>query len=416
METVTKMSSPKEERSFRNTFPDFTSDALPPLNKNKELEGDFQSKILSAIEKLLNTLDEKAEDDGKDYSIYTGSSGHALLHLHLYMNFPGVQDQADLYKALNWLKPILGRLKGSKPSMLCGISGPLAIAAVVYDKLGEKKISGEYVAKVLALCEEVCNDFSIPDELLFGRAGYLSALLFLQQHLGPQVINNDMVVKVVDAILVSGQDLAKRKHYKHPLMYEWHDKAYLGAAHGLAGIFFILLQVSDPSVQKQIREFVKPCVDYMLTLRFASGNCPSSLESTGGDKLVHWCHGAPGWMYMLVLAFKIFKDMRYLEAAKDCAKVTWERGILYKGYGLCHGTAGNAYSFLFLYKATQDPRYLYYACKFAEWCCDYGKHGCHKPDRPYSLFEGMAGTVYFLVDLLHPQNAAFPTFEFNTNI
>nr|KAI8726132.1 lanC-like protein 2 [Biomphalaria glabrata] len=95
------MSSPKEERSFRNTFPDFTSDALPPLNKNKELEGDFQSKILSAIEKLLNTLDEKAEDDGKDYSIYTGSSGHALLHLHLYMNFPGVQDQADLYKALN---------------------------------------------------------------------------------------------------------------------------------------------------------------------------------------------------------------------------------------------------------------------------------------------------------------------------
>lgn len=26
--------------------------------------------------------------------------------------------------------------------------------------------------------------------------------------------------------------------------------------------------------------------------------------------------------------------------------------------------------------------------QFAEWCLDYGAHGCRVPDRPYSLFEG----------------------------
>lgn len=26
--------------------------------------------------------------------------------------------------------------------------------------------------------------------------------------------------------------------------------------------------------------------------------------------------------------------------------------------------------------------------QFAEWCLDYGAHGCRIPDRPYSLFEG----------------------------
>ena len=34
------------------------------------------------------------------------------------------------------------------------------------------------------------------------------------------------------------------------------------------------------------------------------------------------------------------------------------------------------------------------------------------PDRPYSLFEGMAGLVTLLLDLQDPENAMFPCFEF----
>jgi hypothetical protein len=30
------------------------------------------------------------------------------------------------------------------------------------------------------------------------------------------------------------------------------------------------------------------------------------------------------------------------------------------------------------------------------------------PDRPYSLYEGLAGTVCFLTDLLQPEKASFP--------
>ena len=28
-------------------------------------------------------------------------------------------------------------------------------------------------------------------------------------------------------------------------MFEWHEKKYLGAAHGLAGILYILMQASE---------------------------------------------------------------------------------------------------------------------------------------------------------------------------
>lgn len=28
--------------------------------------------------------------------------------------------------------------------------------------------------------------------------------------------------------------------------------------------------------------------------------------------------------------------------------------------------------------------------QFADWCMNYGKHGCRTPDTPFSLFEGNA--------------------------
>lgn len=81
------------------------------------------------------------------------------------------------------------------------------------------------------------------------------------------------------------------------------------------------------------------------------------------------------------------------------------------GYGLCHGASGNAYSFLRMFQLTQDQKYLYRAIKFAEWCCDYGSHNCRTPDTPFSLFEGLAGSLFFLADILRPFDAKFPAFQ-----
>jgi len=39
--------------------------------------------------------------------------------------------------------------------------------------------------------------------------------------------------------------LAKRRNFtaKSPLIYEWYQEYYVGAAHGLAGIYYYLMQV-----------------------------------------------------------------------------------------------------------------------------------------------------------------------------
>ena len=81
--------------------------------------------------------------------------------------------------------------------------------------------------------------------------------------------------------------------------------------------------------------------------------------------------------------------------------------------GLCHGIAGNAYLFLLVYRLTEfDARFLYRALRFAEFM--FTKE-CQEnsllPENPYSLFEGLAGTVCFLSDLLRSEQAEFPFFN-----
>lgn len=95
-----------------------------------------------------------------------------------------------------------------------------------------------------------------------------------------------------------------------------------------------------------------------------------------------------------------------------CSDKVWNSGLLTKGPGICHGVAGNGYVHLLLYRLTNEDKYLYRALKFAEFLEDQEfKRTARKPDNPFSLYEGLAGTVCFLIDLLNPKQAEFPFFD-----
>ena len=54
------------------------------------------------------------------------------------------------------------------------------------------------------------------------------------------------------AILESGKTMSaeQKKTDRCPLLYEWHKKQYIGAAHGMAGIYYMLMQVRN---QKRLK-------------------------------------------------------------------------------------------------------------------------------------------------------------------
>ncbi|GAA6107114.1 lanC-like protein 2 [Tachysurus ichikawai] len=370
----------------------------------------FQKKVQNKIKDLLQQMEEGLKTaDPHDFSTYTGWTGIALLYLQLHRVS---SDSSYLQRSLDYVKRALRNLNGRKVTFLCGDAGPLAVAAVVHHRLKNQDDSKECLSKLLQLQRSVISPDEVPDELLYGRAGYLYALLYVNKEIGPETVDDNIIAMVVTAILESGKNLSReeKKTERCPLLYEWHKKQYVGAAHGLAGIYCMLMQPMAKVNPEILTELLRPSIDYVRHKKFRSGNYPSSL-SNETDRLVHWCHGASGVVHMLLMAHKVFKDEKYLKDAAECGDVIWQRGLLRKGYGICHGTAGNGYAFLSLYKLTQEQKYLYRACKFAEWCLDYGTHGCRIPDRPYSLFEGMAGAIHFLSDLTQSEASCFPAFE-----
>ena len=98
------------------------------------------------------------------------------------------------------------------------------------------------MSKLLQLFTEQKSTFAkLPSELLFGHCGYLYALLLVRTHL-PKLVDDSVIAEVATVVLDIGERQREAK-YNSPVMYSWHGKHYLGAAHGLAGILTLLLQV-----------------------------------------------------------------------------------------------------------------------------------------------------------------------------
>jgi len=227
---------------------------------------------------------------------------------------------------------------------------------------------------------------SQPDELLYGRAG-LALLLSYFQKKGVILARPGIVQEVLQTIDVE----------QYP--WTWHGKVYYGGAHGTSGILLALKRLQVFSSDSFLQDLV-----YYASL--PSGNFKSSAGSSR-DELVQWCHGATGFVPLL-LAYA--KDQNipsttstdYEQRAVAALNVIWERGLLHKGCGVCHGVAGNGYAFLSMYLHCGQAEYLTRALHFASFIVAQGAQNCcAKANFPASLFEGLAGTVHFLLDILH---------------
>ncbi len=142
--------------------------------------------------------------------------------------------------------------------------------------------------------------------------------------------------------------------------------------------------------------------------------------------LVQICHGAPGLLLLLAAAQGIpglekYQSPDWDEAIRLGSQRIWEEGLLSKGAGLCHGIAGNAWPWLLLHekyiveeiaKSAPSTTPKEDASQIKELSADYflsraltfllAARGTppfaedsryRVPDNPFSLFEGLAGTI-----------------------
>ena len=430
-----------DERFFHNKADDYkiSKEKYEYLNAcGNEFSAKFSSIALGQRNDLLNKLMKKmAEKEtdimNSDITVYTGLTGIAMLYLKIASGEASLDISLET-KALQYLTAACQNQyykskMEKRPTFLCGIAGPLAIKAVVHSdpkhfpQLLSETDAQECVNNLLKILPATLTpSHDLPNEMLYGRAGYLYALLYAKNKIAIPVvangIKNEDISKLVNTIIDHGSQYAKKTKRPVPMWWEWHEKEYLGGAHGVAGILYILLCAKNYFSDDLMNSHVKPTLDYFVKFQFPSGNFPSSVSAGAriptNDKLLHWCHGAPGVVHLLLNAHSIWpsNEDSYLVRARRCGDAIWKRGLLKKGYGICHGVAGNTYAFINLWRATSEPEFLYKAAVFAEWCfVDDKLRNCRTPDRPLSLFEGTAGLIYLLTDLIQsPSLASFPAF------
>uniref|UniRef100_A0A0E0R0Y3 Uncharacterized protein n=2 Tax=Oryza TaxID=4527 RepID=A0A0E0R0Y3_ORYRU len=396
------------DRYFPNDLPDFVAEApdggrgllsLPYSSLSERL----LRAALRIKDKVVEETWARARRQVTDYTLYTGALGTALL---LFKSFQVTGNRADLALAGDIVKECDAASRGLPfLTFICGRAGVCALGAVIAKHCNDQLLLTHYLSSF----DEIIVTEKVPNELLYGRAGYLWACLFLNTHLGEKTIPHEHITSVAKDIIDEGRKLAKKGNC--PLMYEWHGKKYWGAAHGLAGIMHVLMHTE---LKLDEKDDVKNTLLYMIRNRYPTGNYPSS-EGSESDRLVHWCHGAPGVALTLAKAYQVFHDEHFKQTAAEAAEVVWNRGLL-KRVGICHGVSGNAYVFLSLYRLTGNVEYLYRAKAFACFLLEKADQliadgAMHGGDHPFSLFEGRAGMAYLLLDMVSPSESKFPAYE-----
>ncbi|CAJ0959736.1 unnamed protein product, partial [Mesorhabditis belari] len=364
------------------------------------------SFIEASVSAIVRTILErpKDRDELRDPSPYTGLSGIAFA-LTKVRSYPGGDLKAEAQKMIERCRSLFEEKPDKQARYLCGGLGAMTIDLTVQrDKSIEKHIH--------SLVRAIIGPAFPCDEVLYGRAGFLAAALWLKITYNEEVINPDDIKRVIDEIIHRGRE-DRSSDSNPPLMWEWHDTAYLGAAHGVAGILHLCLsfaQLLDPDSR---RDLIKTA-EWLIGVQDSTGNFPSSRKWVGKSKeepLVHWCHGATGVVPLLITLRGLEQKELYLKALLKAGELIWREGLLKKGPGLCHGVSGSAYALLNIWRLTGDEKWLNRAKSFAVLMMDDTIRSQQRtPDSPYSLFEGWAGALCFLVDLQQPDQAQFPLF------
>ncbi|WEW55847.1 hypothetical protein PRK78_001280 [Emydomyces testavorans] len=257
------------------------------------------------------------------------------------------------------------------------------------------------------------------DELLYGRVGLLHAILNIRKlrldDASAEALRSSVfesIPRLVDCIISAGGILD---------MLLACEPGELGCGH---------FRSHASVIAQTINALCNLCI-------LNHGHVPSSVPhrcSSRTSPLVQICHGAPGLLILLSNARKnaafsaSYWRPEWDEAIRLASDKVWEQGVLYKGGSLCHGMAGNAWPFLMLHDIyeygpqgspeakealsqvvasvlhKERPSSDYFLSRAIALLLEArntppfkreeaGDGQYRMPDNPYSLFEGLAGTI-----------------------
>ncbi len=391
------------------------------------------------MSKSINSLGEQEYET----SFYTGTGGNIYIYWKQYLFYDKKKEYLDkFYQALTTNLKFSKYEKDMTNSFFMSKSGIYMFYCIYGIEIKSKEILGENFMKLIKL-KSFSENKNAEVELLYGTTGYIYSLLFLKKYI-LSIENKDInsifdknMLKVLDETILNIFDILLNSGIKYMNLYKWNKcllypfpandpQFYLGAAHGLIGVIYLLLSTIKyfPNLLEQkieinsdentlVSKLLIKNIKYIQSLQIKNtGNFPSDITGNDTGDCVHFCHGCVGAVHLFLLAEELFPKNNFKETALLCNKSLWERGLLYKGNGLCHGMSGIAYGLIKLFKGTNNELYLKEAVgickgtydphvqKFVEEYRDPQRLRKGIPDTPYSLMEGEGGCLVMYYDLV----------------
>eukprot|EP00759_Apiculatamorpha_spiralis_P012698 PhF_6_TR19642/c0_g1_i1/m.28657 len=391
----------------------------PSAPRVKALALSLLSKIDSYLE--FPACAKKYPHGVRGHGVYIGMSGMALYHLRKHQV---LENNSALAVALQQTNAVLEKLPTNYADVVTYLEGDVGMvtvnAQIVCELSSHGTSIGPLIEKVLHTYDHVVLNVRKvgPDEceILYGRCGYLHCLLVLRKCVVASTADDvshyvseidKRIHTLMENVLKRGKTNAATapRGYSDtfPYLWVWDRTDYAGLIHGAAGILFTVLECCT-ATNTPVPEDVSNMILSLATSPSAprhpvTGNYyPTMMEGKDGaappPKLVHLCHGAPGFVWLWLQAYKILltenKEV-YLQQARNAAQVVWERGVLAYSLSLCHGMAGALVCMLKMFHVTKEVEYFHKAVFIAGMVEKHIDEMWGKSDRPLSMYEGLSG-------------------------
>jgi hypothetical protein len=184
----------------------------------------------------------------------------------------------------------------------------------------------------------------------------------------------------------------------------------------------LLSSPDSKPIEPQFYVLVAQSISALLEIaKDHQGHLPMSIppwKTERSPPLVQMCHGTPGLLLLVAAALRntMFVE-KYWDSDWDFSpaiQTVRTQGLLSKGLGICHGTSGNALSLLLVADAYREASRsgilpedlsveeevfcsairMLLVCGEAPPLIPKESSRFRVPDNPYSLFEGLAGTIW----------------------
>jgi len=285
---------------------------------------DVSAYLAGVLEKVVTEHPPKDEYKGEEaMGAWVGPSGISYLFLHLSVAYPLMKIQD--HDALHWANAYLaGKRIEPNQELMCGLVWEpacfLAVRAAVTKSREDVEALCDLVPQVIA------GDYA--DEMTYGRSGFLY-LLRMVRHWVPECadLTTEPARRIAEVVLANGPD------------WTFVERRFIGAGHGdIGNLTQVALTVPE------LASRVEPWLERILDWQQEDGGWEKIRGDSRGNKLVQYCHGAPGMVMSFVRLRPLFPNLHdKIDAAVEKGRaLTWKEGVLVKEPSMCHGTLGNA--------------------------------------------------------------------------